>query len=68
MCAKDGIDRFLIPATCVGMNPKEVYAPHGFELLYQVILAMNPLTPHKALFCQKAASCLQRWPWLIRVD
>jgi len=50
------------------MNPKEVYAPHGFELLYQGIWAMNPLTPLKTLFDQKAASYLQRWPWLIRVN
>lgn len=66
--AKDGIDRFLIPATCVGINPREVYAPNGFDLLYEGVLSMNPLTPHRALYEQKAASYQQRWPWLRRVD
>ncbi len=66
--AKDGIDRFLIPATCVGINPREVYAPNGFDLLYEGVLSMNPLTPHRALYEQKASSYQQRWPWLRRVD
>src|SRR5688500_11323713 len=32
--ACEGIDRFLIPATCVGVRPGEVYAPNGLALLY----------------------------------
>ena len=66
--ATDGIDRFLIPCTCVGVNPREVYAPNGFELLYQGVLSMNPLTPHCALYEQKALSYQQRWPWLRRLE
>ncbi|OHC28867.1 MAG: hypothetical protein A3J71_00640 [Pseudomonadales bacterium RIFCSPHIGHO2_02_FULL_60_43] len=62
--AREGIDRFLIPGTCVGVNPDEVYAPNGLELLYKGALTPNPLTPHKSLFAQKAASYQQRWPWL----
>jgi hypothetical protein len=62
--AKEGIDRFLIPATCVGINAREVYAPNGLQLLYEGALTMNPLTPHERLFAQKAASYQQRWPWL----
>lgn len=62
--SKDGIERFLIPATCVGMNPQEVYAPNGLELLYSGTLAMNPLTPHRALYEAKALSYKSRWPWL----
>jgi hypothetical protein len=64
--AKEGIDRFLVPSTCVGMNPSEVYAPNGFERLYEGVLSMNPLTPHHALYEQKASSYQQRWPWLRR--
>jgi hypothetical protein len=62
--AKEGIDRFLIPGTCVGINATEVYAPNGLQLLYEGILTMNPLTPHETLFSQKAASYQRRWPWL----
>jgi len=62
--AREGIDRFLIPGTCVGINPDEVYAPNGLELLYKGTLKPNPLTPHTNLSAQKAASYQQRWPWL----
>jgi len=67
-CACDGIDRFLVPATCVGVRPAggrdEVYAPYGLALLYEGVLAPNPLIDHRALFQAKAASYRQRWPWL----
>ena len=67
-CACDGIDRFLVPATCVGVRPTrgeyEVYAPYGLALLYEGVLAPNPLIDHRALFLAKAASYRQRWPWL----
>lgn len=64
---RNGIDRFLIPATCVGVRPGEVYAPNGLALLYDGLLTMNPLTPHRLLFQHKAASYQARWPWL-RID
>ena len=59
--ACDGIDRFLIPATCVGIRPDAIYAPNGLDLLYQGVLAPNPLTPYLDLFQQKAASYQARW-------
>lgn len=66
--AREGIDRFLIPATCVGLRPREdgweVYAPHGLTLLYEGILGRNPLTDHRPLFEAKARSYRSRWPWL----
>ena len=66
--AREGIDRFLIPATCVGVRPAEegfeVHAPHGLRLLYEGLLSSNPLTPHAALFEAKARSYRARWPWL----
>lgn len=62
--ACDGIDRFLVLATCVGVRPGELYAPNGLALLYDGILTMNPLTPHRDLFERKAASYRARWPWL----
>jgi len=63
-CARDGIDRFLVPATCVGVRPGEIYAPNGLDALYAGILAPNPLVPHADLFARKTASYRARWPWL----
>lgn len=63
--ARDGIDRFLIPATCVGATPDAIYAPNGLQMLYEGILTMNSLTPHVELFEAKAASYRSRWPWLL---
>ena len=60
--ARDGIDRFLVPATCVGVRPGELYAPNGLALLYDGVLTMNPLMPHRVLFERKAASYRARWP------
>lgn len=62
--SRDGIDRFLVPSTCVGVRPGEVYAPNGLALLYDGVLAINPLVPHRALFERKTASYRARWPWL----
>jgi hypothetical protein len=66
--ACEGIDRFLIPATCVGLRPCatgwELYAPHGLPILYQGILTPNPLTGHRELFEAKARSYRARWAWL----
>jgi hypothetical protein len=60
----EGIDRFLIPATCVGLRPGGLYAPNSLDLIYDGVLALNPLTPHRELFQQKAESYQARWPWL----
>ncbi|HSH89581.1 MAG TPA: nucleotidyltransferase family protein [Ramlibacter sp.] len=69
--SRDGIDRFLIPATCVGVRPNatnwDLYAPHGLPLLYEGVLASNPLTDHRPLFEEKARSYQSRWAWL-RID
>ena len=62
--SRDGIDRFLVPATCVGIRPDALYAPNGLDLLYEGVLTPNPLTPHRDLFERKAASYRARWPWL----
>ena len=67
--AREGIDRFLVSATCVGVRPGEVYAPHGLALLYEGVLSMNPLSPHRVLFDRKVSSYLARWPALqVRPD
>lgn len=66
--ARSGIERFLVPATCVGIRPAgpdyEVYAPYGLSLLYAGRLTPNPLVDHRPLFRAKAASYRSRWAWL----
>lgn len=61
---REGIDRFLIPATCVGIRPDAIYAPNGFAMMYEGVLTANPLTPYPDLFDQKTASYCTRWPFL----
>ena len=66
--AKEGIDRFLIPSTCVGVrrlgSRHELYVPNGLSILYAGVLTPNPLTRHLPLFRNKAASYKSRWDWL----
>jgi len=67
----DGIDRFLVEATCVGVRIKDkaiqVYAPFGFDPLDQGVLRPNSTNLRLDLFRAKAVSYQQRWPWL-RID
>lgn len=64
--AREGIDRFLVSCTCVGIEAEsgQLYAPYGLSELAAGLLRMNPLTPFTALFYAKAASYQARWPWL----
>jgi hypothetical protein len=64
--ARDGIDRYLISCTCVGIEVTsgELYAPNGLQDLESGILRMNPSNPQPALFRQKAEDYRARWPWL----
>jgi uncharacterized protein len=68
-CSTDGIDRFLVTCTCVGILcsqglPSAVYAGFGLEDLYRGALRPNPLNVCEELFLNKARSYQQRWPWL----
>jgi hypothetical protein len=65
--SRDGIDRFLICCTCVGIHPAaglELYAPNGLDELAQGILRPNPHNLRADRFAEKAASYQARWPWL----
>lgn len=73
--SRDGIDRFLVPCTCVGLQPQpaaghglRLYAPNGLGDLYAGILRPNPLCDHRALYRDKAQSYQARWPWLRLVE
>ncbi len=64
----DGIDRFLVRCTCVGLKAgssgPELYAPNGLQALYQGQLSPNPLCHHLPLFEKKARDYQERWDWL----
>ncbi|WP_200405934.1 nucleotidyltransferase family protein [Acidovorax sp. MR-S7] len=68
--SREGIERFLIPCTCVGLQPAlgqqspVLHAPNGLEELYAGLLRPNPLCPHLPLFQAKARSYRDRWHWL----
>jgi hypothetical protein len=64
--AKEGIDRFLISGTCVGIavSSGELYAPNGVQAAWNGILEINPKNPRPDLFSKKAQDFLRRWPWL----
>lgn len=61
---EEGIDRFLVLETCVGIRPDDVYLPYGLDGLYTGTLTPNPLTPYPELFSEKAESYRRRWNWL----
>ena len=64
--AKDGIDRYLIAGTCIGLDvvSGEVYAPYGLDDVGRGVLRPNPQNLQPDLFVHKARSYQERWPWL----
>lgn len=67
--SRDGIDRFLVACTRVGVRMDaagrfELHAPDGLDDLYNGILRPNPLNDRPDLFRAKAESYKARWPWL----
>ena len=68
--ARDGIDRYLIAGTCIGLDvvTGEIYAPNGLADTELGLLRINPKNPKPDLFEQKAKSYQARWPWLRIVD
>ena len=64
--ARDGIDRYLVACTRVGVDVAsgELYAPDGLEDLAAGVLRINPLYPDTRQFEVKARSYQDRWPWL----
>jgi hypothetical protein len=54
--AKEGVDRFLISCTCIGLeiDSGTLYAPYGLAALEQGALRMNPHFPQPELFVKKS--------------
>jgi hypothetical protein len=68
----DGIDRFLVECTCVGIEcaagrSPRVYASHGLDDLHAGVLRPNRRNHPQSRFAEKASSYATRWPWL-RID
>jgi uncharacterized protein len=68
--ARDGIDRYLVECTCVGIAVETgaLYAPHAFDDLAAGILRMNARNAQPAAFRAKAGSYVARWPFLTIID
>ncbi|MEJ5057021.1 MULTISPECIES: nucleotidyltransferase family protein [unclassified Pseudomonas] len=67
---RDGIDRYLIAGTCMGLDVAtgEVYVPNGLGDTEFGLLRINPKNPKPELFEQKAKSYRARWSWLRIVE
>jgi hypothetical protein len=61
---EEGIGRFLVRETCVGVRPQQCYAPYGLSGLYAGTLTPNSSAPYPELFAKKVASYKERWNWL----
>jgi hypothetical protein len=61
---EEGIGRFLVLETCIGVRPRHCHAPFGFAGLYAGTLTPNPRTPYPELFASKVASYRARWTGL----
>lgn len=68
--ARDGIDRYLVACTCVGIGVADgvLYTPDSLQDLADGILRINPRHALPDLFHAKAASYRARWPWLRVID
>ncbi|MFK3781464.1 nucleotidyltransferase family protein [Agrobacterium sp. NPDC089420] len=63
---EDGIDRYLIACTQFGVSvgSGSVYAPVGFDDMWNGTLRINPNNPLDDLFIRKCQDYKTRWPWL----
>ncbi|MGK9232771.1 nucleotidyltransferase family protein [Inquilinus limosus] len=68
--ATDGIDRYLVQCTCIGIEVAmgRLYAPNGLGDMIEGILRPNPLNLSPEMFRAKAEAYRARWPWLTIVD
>lgn len=71
--ATEGIDRFQVRGTCLGLTPKgdgsiALHATYGTTEISAGILRRNPLCPSGERYREKAESYRARWPWLTIVE
>lgn len=67
---RDGIDRYLVRCTCVGLEAGTgaLHAPNGLQEIWDGVLRINPKNPQPAMFRRKAEAYRARWPWLRIVE
>ncbi|MEI9985978.1 MAG: nucleotidyltransferase family protein [Aliidongia sp.] len=70
MPSREGIDRYLVACTCIGIEAgsHDVYAPYGLDDLWDGVLRPNPINLQPERFREKAESYRARWPWLRIVE
>lgn len=63
---RDGIDRYPVACTCIGiaLDDGTLHARYGLDDMHRGILRPNPLMSAEDQFAAKAASYCARWPWL----
>jgi hypothetical protein len=68
--ARDGIDRYLIAGTCIGIaaETRELFAPYGLADAAAGALRINPRNAQPAEFRRKAEEYRRRWPFLTIVE
>lgn len=70
--ATEGIDRFLVDGTCVGLQARAdglaLYAPDGLDNLLQGVLRPNRRSPDARLYAAKARDYQRRWSWITVLD
>jgi hypothetical protein len=65
-CVEDGIDRYLISCTRLGIRVADqtLHAPDGLEDMWNGVLRMNAVNAQPDLFERKCNDYRSRWPWL----
>jgi uncharacterized protein len=66
----DGIDRYLVACTCIGIevSTQHLHAPDGLDDLTAGRLRINPVNARPGKFREKARSYQERWNWLEIID
>jgi hypothetical protein len=69
-CVEEGIDRFLIACTLFGVSlgTSAVYAPNGFQDMWNGVLRINPNNAQTGPFLRKCRDYQARWSWLSVAD
>ncbi|MEE2061611.1 nucleotidyltransferase family protein [Rhodococcus artemisiae] len=67
--SSDAIDHFASTTCCFGITRKaggdpEVYAPHGFDDLFNMVLRPNPVMAPREVYDAKADRWREEWPRL----
>ncbi len=70
LSSTDGIDRYLVACTCIGIevSTQHLHAPDGLDDLAAGRLRINPVNARPDRYREKALSYQRRWNWLEILD